>query len=265
MKFRSNFLNNYLKQAPIPLALERTLECEILSKKDFSRPILDIGCGEGLFADILFDEKIDVGIDPDERELTRSKEFNKYNELIKCFGDKIAKPSNSFNTIFSNSVMEHIPDIEPVIREAYRLLSNEGNFYVTLPTNMFDHYVVISRMLDSGGMKNSASKFRKFYNNFWKHYHYYDAAGWRNLFEKNGFKLVEIKEYGTKKICTTNDFLTPFSIFSLFLKKNFNRWTLFPSLRPIITFPIKLFISLNDINKATDRKNGGLIFLHLKK
>ena len=33
MKFNTNFLKNYLELAPIPLALERTLECEILSKE----------------------------------------------------------------------------------------------------------------------------------------------------------------------------------------------------------------------------------------
>jgi len=265
MKFRNNFYINYLKAAPIPLALERTMECEILSKKNFARPVLDIGCGEGLFAHILFDEKIDTGIDPDERELNRAKDFNKYNELIKCFGDNIPKVAGSFNTVFSNSVLEHIPDIEPVLIEAHRLLSADGNFYVTLPTNLFDRYGVISRILTRLGMTNMAGRFRKFYNDFWRHYHYYDANGWKNLFEKNGFRIIDIKEYGNKKICTTNDFLTPFSIPALLLKKFFNRWTLLPSIRPIVTFPFRLFITQKDIEQAIDIKNGGLIFFHFKK
>lgn len=265
MKFKNNFFKNYLKVAPVPLALERTLECEILSKRVFARPILDIGCGEGLFADILFDEKIDVGIDPNERELNRAKEFDKYNELIKCFGNEIPKQSGSFKTVFSNSVLEHIPDIEPVLKEAYRLLANDGNFYVTLPTNMFDRYGVISRVLVTVGLKNTASRFRIFYNSFWRHYHYYDASSWKNLFEKNGFKVVEIVEYGTRKICTMNDFLTPFSISALLLKKQFNRWTLFPSLRLVLTFPFRLLVGYKDIQDAIGIKNGGLIFLHLKK
>ena len=54
MRFKDNFLLNYLKKAPVPLAVERSLECEILSRQEFVRPILDIGCGEGIFASVLF-------------------------------------------------------------------------------------------------------------------------------------------------------------------------------------------------------------------
>ena len=63
MKFKNNFLYNYLKEAPVALSVERSLECEILSNQEFKYPILDLGCGEGVFANMLFDEKIDVGID----------------------------------------------------------------------------------------------------------------------------------------------------------------------------------------------------------
>src|SRR5947207_12297154 len=125
MKFKHNFFRNLLKEAPLPLAIERSLECQILFKEEFKHPVLDIGCGDGIFASILFDEKIDVGIDPNEMELERAKTYNIYVELIKCFGNAIPKPSRSFNTIFSNSVLEHIPDIESVLKEIHRLLSNE--------------------------------------------------------------------------------------------------------------------------------------------
>ncbi len=69
MKFKDDFFRRYLGEAPVPLAIERSLECAILSRQRFDAPILDIGTGEGMFAYVLFDGKIDVGIDPDAREL----------------------------------------------------------------------------------------------------------------------------------------------------------------------------------------------------
>jgi len=265
MKFKTKFLSNYLKLAPMPLALERTLECAILSKQDFTRPILDIGCGEGLFAHLLFDEKIDVGIDPDERELVMAKQYDAYTELIKCFGDKIPKPSGAFNTIFSNSVMEHIPGIDDVLKEANRLLADGGNFYMTVPSNHFDEYSTINQVLLTAGLKATASRFRKFFNKFWRHYHYYDLAGWKSLAEKNGFHVATAFEYNSKAMCLFNDVSTPLSLPLFVFKKAFNRWTLMPWLRTITMFPVSLFANKKLIERNINIPNGGLVFLHLKK
>lgn len=263
MKFKTDYLFNYLKVAPFPLALERNMECRILSRQNFERPILDIGCGEGLFAKILFDEKIDVGIDPNKSELNRAKQFDMYEELICCYGDNILKPDKSFNSIFSNSVLEHIPDLEPVLKEANRLLSDSGNFYVTLPTNLFDQYSVINQIFLKFGLTKSASKYRKFYNTFWRHYHFYDERGWTEIFERNGFTVLSSFRYGAKSDCVLNDFLVPFTIPAYLIKKLFNVWTLFPGIRSIIIKPLSFLLSSN--RKNNDIPDGGLIFFHLKK
>lgn len=264
MIFKNNFFKNYLKQAPIPLSLERSLECEILSKQEFIHPILDIGCGEGLFAYILFNEKIDLGIDPDEKELNRSKEYGIYSELIKCFGDQIPKTSGTFNTIFSNSVLEHILDIEPVLKEAHRLLSDTGNFYITVPTNLFDQYSVINQILKGIRLNKAAAKYRKFFNNFWRHYHYYDIPGWKKILAKNGFEVVQSQQYCGKNIALLNDFLAPFCLLSFISKKILNRWYVSRFLRSLIA-PLyySLFCSKLKIDKYLD--TGGIVFFHLKK
>ena len=48
--FNDNFLCNYLIDAPTPLAIERSWECILFSQEELKTPILDIGCGDGIFA-----------------------------------------------------------------------------------------------------------------------------------------------------------------------------------------------------------------------
>lgn len=265
MKFKTDFLYNYLLHAPAPLAIERALECELLSKKAFRAPILDIGCGEGLFAHVLFDEKIDLGIDPDQRELDKCKEFGAYKELIKCFGNEIPRESATFNTIFSNSVLEHIVDLESVLKEANRLLAEDGKMYITVPTDLFDKNNFLFRSLSFLRLTSLAENYRVFFNKFWKHYHFYNVSNWKAVFERNGFVLINYKEYNSRSLCMTNDFLAPFCIPYFLNKKLLNRWFLFPGLRKLIA---KVLVNIIKGVVSADEKNDGnwgLVFFEISK
>ena len=72
---------------PAPLAIERSHECDILPRQLFEHPILDVGCGDGLFSYCLFDEKLDTGIDPRTEELAHAQRYLGYEELIATTGD----------------------------------------------------------------------------------------------------------------------------------------------------------------------------------
>lgn len=264
MRFNDNILGRYLSLSPIPLAFERFLEAKIYQKLSFERPILDIGCGEGLFAKVVFGEKIDTGIDPDPRELKRAREFNAYEELIECKGEAVNKPDGHYKTVFSNSVLEHIPDIEPVFREAYRLLDHDGKFYVTVPSQHFDEYSVVNQILCAVGLCALADKYRSFFNRFWRHYHYYTPDGWRALAQRNGFTVTEIHTYGTKRICLLNDFLVPFSLISFVAKKLTNRWVLFPGLRRLVMVPV-VMVGHRALDGGDAAQEGGLVFMKLTK
>lgn len=265
MRFNDNFFKNFLLDAPLPLALERAMECKLLSTKEFRSPILDIGCGEGIFAKKLLKEKIEVGIDPNQSELNRARFYDAYDELIHCWGDKIAKKDGVFNTILSNSVLEHIPEIDKVLVEAHRLLSDEGIMYLTLPTNRFDQYTIVAQILAKLRLKGLQKYYQRGFNKFWAHYHYYNTDDWIKKFERNGFSVVEFQEYASKGVCLFNAASIPFSFFPFVTKKLFNRWFLFPRLRKFTAYILHaLFKPLTD-NPTAEAGRGGLVFFCLAK
>jgi SAM-dependent methyltransferase len=264
MEQRRDFLRAYVAVAPLALAFERTLECQLYAERPIERPVLDIGCGEGLFAKILFTEKVNTGIDPNPSELERARELDAYDELIQCEGALIPKPDCSYKTIFSNSVLEHIPDLEPVLREAYRLLVPGGRFYFTVPLDRFDQYSAPARLLQAFGLHSLAVRYRRFYNRFWRHHHYYPLACWKELAQRAGFEVVEAFPYGSRGMCLVNDLLAPLAFPRLLVKKATNRWVLFPKLRAALMYPIYL-LARGRLRGGGKDPGGGLVFVSLTK
>lgn len=264
MQFNKNILKTYLTEAPIPLALERAWECEIYQTLEFQRPILDVGCGDGIYTKILFGEKIDVGVDPLEYELEHAKKLDVYEKLVHAWGNEIPFENGTFKTIFSNSVMEHIPDIESVLNEVNRVLKNDGVLYVTLPTNLFDHYSMAYQTFNFLGLHKFKESYRKFFNKFWRHYHFYTREDWAKLFEKCGFEMIKVQEYGTKGQCMYNDFMVPFTLPNYLVKKILNRFFISKGIRRIYAPFLALFIK-NKVKIYPDLTSGGLIFMAFKK
>ncbi len=261
---KRRFLREYWAHAPLPLALERTWECTLLARQHFVRPVLDIGCGEGLFARILFGEAIDTGIDPNARELERAHGLGAYRELLTCGGNAIPKPAGAYRTIFANSVLEHIPDLDPVLREMYRLLAPGGRVYVTVPSHRYDHYTLANQLLAGCGLKTVAERYRAFFNRFWRHYHFHDPAGWQARFARHGFEVHECHTYGPKTLCLLNDMLVPFCLPNMILKRICNRWMLLPGVRRLVLAPLEL-VGESIARRGTRAEDGGLVFLVLGK
>jgi ubiquinone/menaquinone biosynthesis C-methylase UbiE len=258
-----DFLTTYVGLAPLALAIERSLECEIFSRLLMERPVLDIGCGDGIFAKVVFSEKIDTGIDPNPIELAHARSLDVYAELIQCRGDAIPRPDAHFRTIFSNSVLEHIPQVNLVLREVHRLLAPGGTFYLTVPSDRFEQYAWLSRLLLLFDLHRLQKQFGKFYNQFWAHYHCYTPECWARLLEEAGFKVVTVRTYAPKVICTLDDVLAPLAIVGLVFKRSINRWTLVPELRRIVLSPATALVKR--LIRQADQGDGGLVFLAARK
>jgi SAM-dependent methyltransferase len=264
MKFRNDYLRRYLALAPAALAVERVVECEILNQQDFTRPILDIGCGDGIFAQILFDEQLDLGVDIDREEIARASATGAYLKLLACPGSGIPVADGAFKTVLSNSVLEHIPDLMPVLREAHRVLADGGTFYVTLPTDRLEHNSLPARIFAALGLNKLELDYGKFHNRFWRHYNVHSPAGWRALFESIGFSVAAERVYASPNFSSFYDLLMPSAIPSILAKKLYSRWFLFPALRR--SYYVLVDAIVGPIHERLKREPGSsLIFFKLVK
>ena len=259
------FFKEYVEPVPLPLAVERAIECEIYTDYEFVRPVLDVGCGDGIFANILFGERVDTGIDPDESELGIARELDVYDETIACGGDAIPKPDGHYRTIFSNSVLEHIPDLPPVLDELARLLHRDGQLLVTVPTHRFEHYTIGNLALRALHLDRAAEKWQRFFKRFWNLYNVNTPETWKTMFEQAGFTLEESFEYETPRLNLLKEGLMTFSVPGAIEKRLLNRWTILPSsLRKVFIAP-GVWIINRVMRKETRGGDACLIFMRFRK
>lgn len=261
-----DFVAEYASRAPLALALERSMECQLYIDREFDGPILDVGCGDGCFIEVLFGRsvRIDHGLDPDPQELERARRRGVYVDLLRAPADHIPLPDDSIGTVMSNSTLEHIPDLDPVLHEIFRVLRPSGRLYITVPTDKFDHYPFVYRLFSGLHLRGLAERFRRSYNAFWKHHHYYRPDEWRLRLERSGFEVEEVVEYASPLRCLVHDLLVPAALPAFLVKKVMDRYFVLPTVRRIVIRALRPAFPRN-ARQAVPHGSGGLVFLVARK
>ncbi len=251
------FIHTYLANRPAFFSFIRPQEALLFdkNKKIIKSPILDFGCGDGFFAQLVFEKKLDIGLDLKINPRVWEAKKNKiYKKITLYDGKKIPYPSNHFQTVISNCVLEHIPNIEMSLQEIYRILKPGGYFITSVMTNEWENYFFGSRIF--------GSHYIKFMKKKQEHYNLFSIEKWKKTFLKTNFKIAKITGYLSPNTSMFIDIFHYLSIFSLLSYKLFKKWVLFPKL--IATTSMNQFIEAKITKPISLKKAAGLFFI-LKK
>jgi len=231
---RRNFLYAYLDQAPISLALMRAVECDHLSRLSFERPILDVGCGDGTFGRILFNGvTVDAGVDRDEKEIGRARATRCYDDLRVAEVERLPFGSETFATVYSNCVLEHIPDIESALREIHRVLRPGGRLYITVPNPRCVTYLLWRRVFRRLGLARLADWYSNLTLRLFKAEHVLEAEEWADLLARAGFTTESHEPYMPLAAARIQDVLLPTAVISVLSKALLGRKLVFPRLHRV--------------------------------
>lgn len=166
----------------------------------FNHPSLDLGCGDGKIAKLLFDENFSYGLDNGEAKDVEVALKNKvYGKVFLESAEKMSLPDNCLNFVFSNCVLEHIPDNEAVLQEISRVLKKGGDFVFTVPSHNFPEYLYLTNKFISFGL-GFLSRFYKYRRNkMLNHFHCYSISDWEKRLNQCGFKITKHKYYVGKE------------------------------------------------------------------
>lgn len=183
------YLSEFLKIAPLSHALWRSCEALAFEKAKPQKPVLDLGCGFGEFAGVAFN-KIEVGIDINKQDLKKAFPGRKYAKLLAVDARKMPFKDNSFKTVISVSVLEHIKGVDQVIEETSRILKKEGLFIFSVPTIHLYENLLITKIAKRLGMEVVSKLYFKAHCHFFKHVSLKSPRWWARQLKKNGFEIV---------------------------------------------------------------------------
>lgn len=235
-----DYLTPLLEKAPATWALIRANEIRHLDKVRFKNPILDVGCGDGFVAKIVMSnrkQKIDWGIDLSADEIEYAKKSGSFKKCKVANVYDLPFKDKSFSTVFSNSVVEHIPDLEQAVSEMSRVLKRGGRFIITVPTPYLTAYLMGVDFFKNIGLDFMADKYGKFFNRMFVHYNLLNHREWRKVLVKHKLKMTKHYYYHTPAMVKTHEFLAYLAVPYGITKYFFKHWVVFPGFRKIFVVP----------------------------
>lgn len=147
---------------------------------------LDVGCGNGVLGHALIRD-ISLGFDLTAAGVAWARRHKPaYRELLRASATEMPIRSRSQRFVFSNSVIEHIPDDMAAFDELARVLAPGGYLLLSTVSEQF-----CALML---GHEPSSAE-RATLDQSYAHHHYYSAEDLRAILAARGLELCEAAYY----------------------------------------------------------------------
>lgn len=234
-----DYLTPLLTFAPATWALIRANEIRNLENVKFSPPVLDVGCGDGFVTKILLKnkQKFDWGIDLSVKEIERARRSGSYKHCKVANVYNLPFQDKAFQTVFSNSVIEHIPNLDLALSEISRVLKKRGRLIITVPSSYLTDYLIGTNFFKYLKLDFLARIYGNFFNSLFKHYHLYTHRQWERILNGYSLKLIDHKYYHTSGMVKVHEMLSYLAIPYQLSKLIFGRRTVFPRIRKALVVP----------------------------
>ena len=174
------------------LALWRAWECAVYREYRMPEPILDIGCGDGRFFQLLWPGAVDVvGVDDHEAVVTQAEQSGIYRVVHLARAQELPEALPSFASVFANCSLEHMDDLPAVLKQIHSKLMPDGILLASVVTDLFVDGSGLSGLLERIGEDARARAIQA----GWERYHHLTNAlapeAWVEQLNSAGFEVVE--------------------------------------------------------------------------
>ena len=224
-----DFLWLNLRELPYFRSITRAVEAGFYQEFDLPSPVLDLGCGDGHFASIVFDQPLDVGIDPWGGPIHEAARRGGYHMLAQADGGQMPFPSGYFASAISNSVLEHIYHLDAVLVETRRVLQPGAPFIFCVPNPAYLTELSIAGILCKLGLKSLGKRYTEWFRRISRVEHADPPEVWQTRLEQTGFRLERWWNYLPPVAWHAVEWGHYFGVPSLVVHALTGRWVLMPT------------------------------------
>jgi len=178
------------------MVLFRLLEWQVIyrNKMLLPSPTLDLGCGDGWINHLVLGEDMaTVGLDMALKSVQRAKSLIR---RVVC-GDAQRLPFRHevFGSIYSNCVIEHLPEIDTCLAEAATVLRPGGILIATVPNSHWQALHFWNRFFSAIGVSHIGRKLVDAYDQQMMHLNLLSPDEWVKKLHKAGFHPLIIDSF----------------------------------------------------------------------
>ena len=228
----------YFPHTPTALCIKECARLSAIRRYACPGPILDVGCGDGLFARVAFENAEVWGIDIDAAEGRWAAASQAYAQIVLGDVTRASLPHSFFNTCVANCSLEHVPRIDLALRNIWNALRPGGIAYLFVPNAEWASHLTSARLSKRLGAPALGKGIQTAIDRQFRHHHLYDADGWRRVVAASELQVVAVEPVlSTATTVAFEAFLLP-SLAGFVNKKLTTRWTNFPSARRLFAKPV---------------------------
>jgi SAM-dependent methyltransferase len=163
--------------------------------QQMEEPILDLGCGNGLIAKLLFNKVLDIGLDPNPAPLRAAQRSGAYRHIIQADSRQMPLPASCVRGVFSNCVLEHIPNLQQALAEVSRLLQPGGLFIATCMAPPYYDLNPIFKRLDRPLTAGLRERMIRAEDTLFNHVSVFSPQEYENMLQNVGMELEHQQYY----------------------------------------------------------------------
>jgi len=224
-----DYLYLHLRDLPYFRAMLRAVEAYFYQDYELASPTLDVGCGDGHFATIAFNRRLEVGLDPWGGPIHQAAGLGGYESLVQADGGQMPFPDGYFASALSNSVLEHIPHVIQVLAETARVLQPGALFLFCVPNPRYLSELSIPRYLNRLGMARLGRSYTSWFKRMSRVHHAVEPDTWQAWLEQSGFKLEKWWHYFSPRAMRVLEWGHYFGAPTLLPHAVTHRWILAPA------------------------------------